>query len=100
MNSDQLLELAKQYVDIKAGYANDELKAEMAVELRSQMDDAINMQLLSYMTPSQIDGFNQLLDSGNDTDQAIVDYIKSCDIDVDLVTTAALTKVRLAYLGA
>ena len=100
MNDDQLLELAKQYVDAKAGYANDELKAEMAKELKSQMEDAINMQLLGFMTPAQIDGFNQLLDSDNNTDEAMVEYIKGCDIDIDIVTTAALTKIRLAYLGA
>lgn len=100
MSDDQLFELAKQYVNAKAGYANDELKAQMAEELKSQMDDAINMQLLAFMTPEQIVGFNQLLVSGEDTDEAIIEYVKNCDIDFDIIATTALTKVRLAYLGA
>ena len=52
------------------------------------------------MTKDQMDGFNDLLDNKESSEEQIMNYIKSCDIDTENVTAVALTKFRISYLGA
>jgi hypothetical protein len=52
------------------------------------------------MNPDQIDEYEKLLESDNVTEEMIIDFIKKCNISVDEVTQVALTKIRIAYLGA
>ena len=47
-----------------------------------------------------MDGFNELMDNSESSEEKIMNYIKSCDIDTNNVTSVALTKFRISYLGA
>ncbi len=100
MDDDQLMVLAEKFVEIKVPFADSSYKKELAGELRSKMEEIINLELLSNMTPEQTEDYQVLLESDNTTDDAIISYIKKCDIDIDNLTAAALTKFRVAYLGA
>lgn len=100
MENDQLLVLAKQFVEAKTPFASDDLKEQMAVEVREKIDETIRLQLVSQMTPDQIDSYTDLLENDNVTDEAILNFINKCKINVDEVTQVALTRFRIAYLGA
>lgn len=100
MEEDQLLALAKQFVEIKAPFVDDIMKDGMAAEVRDKIDETIRLQLVSSMTPEQIDDYSELLEGDNVTDEAIIAFVNKCNINVDEVTQVALTKFRIAYLGA
>jgi len=100
MQNDQLLEIATQLVNIKVPFVDETFKKDLAVEVRGKIEEMINLELFSSMTNDQADGFKALLEQGDATDQSIVDYVKGCDIDINVITSAALTKFRVAYLGA
>ncbi len=97
---DQLLVLSRQFVEIKVPFADADIKEVMAGEVREKLDETIRLQLVSEMTPEQIDDYSDLLEGESVTDDEILDFIKSCNINVDEVTQVALTKFRIAYLGA
>lgn len=100
MEEDQLLTLAKQFVESKTPFAGADLKEQMAIEVRDKIDETIRLQLVSMMTPEQVDNYQALLESDNVNDDIILEFINKCNISVDEVTQVALTKFRIAYLGA
>lgn len=91
--------LALQMVEAK-GHANDEFKEEVVQEVLGMLEDAVNIELLSRMSKSQMDEFNELLADENTTNEQIVGFVYDCGIDINNVNTVALTKFRVAYLGA
>lgn len=100
MEQDQLLELAKKFVETKVPYASDDVKEEMAIEVKDKIEETIRLQLVSQMTPDQVDAYTELLEQDNVTDEMIISFINRCNINVDEVTQVALTRFRIAYLGA
>lgn len=100
VGEDQLLVLARQFVESKTPFASDDLKEQMAVEVRGKLDDTIRLQLVSAMTPEQIEDYQTLLENDSVTDEAILAFINKCNINVNEVTQVALTRFRIAYLGA
>ncbi|MFO0882041.1 MAG: hypothetical protein U0491_01155 [Candidatus Saccharimonadales bacterium] len=90
---------ALQLVEAK-GTADGPFKEQLAKELQSMIEETIQLELLQRMNKQQMDEFNTLLTNNSTTDDAIVDFIRLCDIDIDAVNAVALTKVRVAYLGA
>lgn len=100
MEEDQLLTLAKQFVESKTPFASADLKEQMAIEVRDKIDETIRLQLVSMMTPEQIDSYQALLEADGVNDDVILEFINKCNISVDEVTQVALTKFRIAYLGA
>lgn len=100
MSKDEdVYKFALQLVEAK-GTADPVFKEQLAKELQGMIEDTINLELLSQMTKSQMDDFNSLLANDLTTDEQIINYVKNCDIDIDTVNAVALTKVRIAYLGA
>lgn len=97
--NDELYLVAEKLVDAK-GPVDDAFKKELINEVLQGLKDTINLELLSRMTKDQMDKFNDLLDNKESSEQQIMDYIKSCDINTDNVTAVALTKFRISYLGA
>lgn len=100
MNQDQLTQLAQQFVEIKAPFADEEFKKELAEELRGKIEETIELELVSAMTPDQLNEYNELLDKKDTNDENILEYINKCNINLDVVTSSALTRFRVAYLGA
>lgn len=100
MGEDQLLTLAKQFVGIKAPFVDETIRDSMAAEVRDKIDETIRLQLISSMTPKQLDDYSELLEGNSVTEEAIIAFINKCNINVDEVTQVALTKFRIAYLGA
>lgn len=82
MEEDQLLALAKQFVEIKAPFVDDIMKDGMAAEVRDKIDETIRLQLVSSMTPEQIDDYSELLEGDNVTDEAIIAFVNKCNINV------------------
>jgi len=99
MKNDELYSAAESLVSAK-GHVNDEFKQELIAEVLDNLKDTINLEILSRMTKDQMDGFNELLDNSESSESQIMDYLKSCDIDFNNVTSVALTKFRISYLGA
>jgi len=99
MKNDELYSAAESLVSAK-GHVNDEFKQEVIAEVIENLKDTINLEILSRMTKDQMDGFNELLDNSESSESQIMDYLKSCDIDFNNVTSVALTKFRISYLGA
>jgi hypothetical protein len=99
MKNDELYSAAESLVSAK-GHVNDEFKQEVIAEVLDNLKDTINLEILSRMTKDQMDGFNELLDNSESSESQIMDYLKSCDIDFNNVTSVALTKFRISYLGA
>jgi hypothetical protein len=91
--------LALQMVEAK-GHANDEIKEEVVQEVLTMLEDAVNLELLSRMSKDQMDEFNVLLADDGTTNEQIVGFVYDCGIDIKNVNTVALTKFRVAYLGA
>ena len=92
--------LAQQMVEAK-GHSTGEAREEMVQEVAAMIEQSINLELLSRMTKEQMDGFNELLSNNDASDADITKYISdSCHIDINNVTTVALTKTRFSYLGA
>jgi hypothetical protein len=100
MDDDQLLVLAKQFVEIKVPFVDAAYKEELATEVRDKIEETINLELLSYLEPEQADAYDQLLAKEGTSEDEIISFIKSCSIDIDTLTATALTKFRVAYLGA
>jgi cell shape-determining protein MreC len=99
MKNDELYSAAESLVSAK-GHVNDEFKQEVIAEVIENLKDTINLEILSRMTKDQMDGFNELLNNSESSESQIMDYLKSCDIDFNNVTSVALTKFRISYLGA
>ncbi len=99
-DEDQLLIIAREFVEQKVSYASAEQKEEMAIELKGKIDDTIRAELVAEMTPEQIQAYGDMLEGDNVTQDMIVDFIKDSGIDANKVTQVALTKFRIAYLGA
>jgi len=100
VENDELMDFARALVQAKAGQAGPDEKELMAKELRVQIEDMINRELLSRMDGPQIVEFRGILEQEADfTPEKMLDFIKNCDIDINNVTTVALAKVKFAYLG-
>jgi succinate dehydrogenase flavin-adding protein (antitoxin of CptAB toxin-antitoxin module) len=94
-----LYRLAEQLVAAK-GRSTGAVQDEMVQEVVALLERSIQVELLSRMSKEQMDSFNEMLASES-TDEDITDFVtKTCDIDINNVTTVALTKARSAYLGA
>ncbi len=97
--SDELYQVAEKLVTAK-GPVDEAFKQQVISEVLQGLKSTINLELLSRMTKDQMDGFNDLLDNKESSEEQIMNYIKSCDIDTENVTAVALTKFRISYLGA
>lgn len=97
---DQLLVLARQFVEMKVPFADDDMKEDMAQETRQAIGKTIRLELVSAMNPQQIGDYEELLSQDNVTDEIVVAFINKCGINIDEITQRALTKFRMAYLGA
>jgi hypothetical protein len=100
MEDDQLMTLAKQFVEIKVPFIDKDYQNELATEVRAKIEETINLELISAMDAEQADSFRDLLEKNNSTEDDIMAFINKCNIDINIVTSAALTKFRIAYLGA
>lgn len=96
----QLLVLARQFVEMKVPFADAEMKEEMAEEVKQAINKTIRLELVSAMNPQQIADYEEMLSQDSVTDEMIVAFVNKCGINVDEITQVALTKFRMAYLGA
>lgn len=99
-DEDQLLVLARQFVEAKVPYADDKYKDELAVGTREKIDETIRMELIAAMTPEQLESYTNLLEKDDVTDDQIVGFMNENGININEITQVALTKFRIAYLGA
>jgi len=100
MQNDQLLVLANQLVDIKVPFVDAEYKKQLALEVRDKIEETVQLELLSAMTPEQAAAFGEMLERDDLTDQEIIEYVEKCEININVINSTALTKFRVAYLGA
>jgi len=99
IKKDELYLAAESLVSAR-GPVDDDFKQQVIAEVLDNIKNTINIELLSRMTKDQMDGFNELMDNSESSEEKIMNYIKSCDIDTNNVTSVALTKFRISYLGA
>ncbi len=97
---DQLLVLARQFVELKVPFAEASYKEELAADAKEMIDKTIRMELVNAMNPEQIESYKEMLEQDNVTEDMIIGFVQKCGISVDEVTQIALTKFRMAYLGA
>ncbi len=97
---DPIMVLARQFVELKTPFADDGLKETMADEVRKAIDKTIRLELVSAMNPSQISDYEAMLEKGDATDSIILAFIEKCGININEITQRALTRFRIAYLGA
>lgn len=100
MQQDNLDTLASQFVELKVPFADAEYKKELSKEIRIKLDDTINTVLLSYMDGDQLNKYNSLLEDDNSTEQQFLDFYSQCNINLNTVMSEAVTRFRIAYLGA
>lgn len=97
---DQLLVLARQFVELKAPFADADYKEQIALEVKDKIEETIRTELVAAMTPEQTDAYAEMLEGDDVDDDKIIGFINKCGIDTNEVTQIALTKFRIAYLGA
>jgi len=100
MQQDNLDTLAAQFVELKVPFADDEYKKELTKDVRLKMDDTINTVLLSYMDGNQLNSYNSLLEDDNSTEDQFLEFYKQCNINLNAIMSEAMTRFRIAYLGA
>lgn len=100
MQQDNLDTLAAQFVELKVPFADEEYKKELSKEVRSKLDDTINTVLLSYMDADQLNKYNSLLEDDSSTEQQFLDFYTLCNINLNAIMSEAVTRFRIAYLGA
>lgn len=74
-----------------------EVLAEMKKDLVSRVEDRINTALIFNMSPEQLQRFNQLLDSDNESETQA--FLKTEIPDLETVIASALINFRATYLG-
>jgi hypothetical protein len=100
MQQNNLDTLAAQFVELKVPFADAEYKKELAKDVRLKIDDTINTVLLSYMDESQLESYNSLLEDDSSTEDQFLEFYNKCNINLNTIMGEALTRFRIAYLGA
>lgn len=100
MQADDLQNLARQFVDIKVPFADEEMKQTLTSEVKTKMDETIFTVLASYMDSGQLAEYNSILENPATTDEQILEFYKKNNIDLNIVMSEALTRFRIGYLGA
>lgn len=88
---DKLLE-EKQLPDLGS-----EVLAQMKNDLISRVEDRINAALISNMSPDQLQRFDALLDTDNESETQA--FLKSEIPDLETIIASALINFRATYLG-
>lgn len=88
-------------VEVKAPFAQEELKQTLATELRDKMEEMIDVEVLSAMTAEQSTRYSELLSRQDTSDDMIQRFVQEdCNIDINVAVSSALARVRAVYLGA
>ncbi len=97
MQDDPLYAYAKQIVDEK-GDLPEEVKRSMINDILASMNDHLNAEILTRLTPAGFDEFNKLLDT-NPSPEAVIKFIEDSGIDIQNATVTAMTRFKKAYYG-
>lgn len=99
MQEDDLDQLAAQFVEMKAPFADAEFKKVLSEEVKTKIEQTINMVLASSLTAEQLDEYNNLLDDDDSTEEELLEFYQKYNVNLNLVMSEALTRFRVAYLG-
>ena len=80
-------------------YGSDEYLDDITEEILAQIHEYINVELLSRLNDEQFIEFEKILENTPPKEEQIVEFTNKHNIDINDVTTTALTKFRLAYIG-
>lgn len=97
MVQDPLYKYAKQIVDEK-GELPQEIKQQMIVEILSSMNDYLDMELVSRLSPEATDQLNKLLDN-NASPENVTKLFEDNGVDIQNATIVALSRFKKAYYG-
>ncbi len=97
MVQDPLYKYAKQIVDEKEELPQ-EIKQQMIVEILSSMNDYLDMELVSRLSPEATDQLNKLLDN-NVLPEVVTKLFEDNGVDIQNATIVALSRFKKAYYG-
>ena len=80
-------------------YGSDEYLEDITQDILSQIHEYINVELLRRLSPDQFAEFEKILENTPPKENEIVEFTKKHNIDINDVTTVALTNFRIAYIG-
>ena len=100
MNSEELDRFVRDMLADKKlpGLENDDIRDQVVIDLKERLLDQVDRAIVDALPDDKVDGFNNLLDQPDTTDETLQQYITDSGVDVQGVTTNALLRFRDLYL--